>query len=237
MSISPEELAAFADGELGEADEARVRAAVAEDENLARQVERHRALKAKLSGHFAPIVDQPVPDRLTQMLQGAADDKDGDSGEVVDFAAARERIDSRRRLPAWGWTGGAIAAALVAALVFTTGEEARTGYADAQLASTLDSQLVATQPGDADTRILLSFRNDAGEFCRAYSGAEQSGIACRDAEGWRQQAIGAGSESAGTEYRMAGSETEILEAAQDMADGPALDADEEAEAQEQGWVR
>lgn len=237
MSISPEELAAFADGELSGEAEARVSAAVAGDEELARQVERHRALKAKLAGHFAAIVDQPVPGHLKQMLEGASDDEREDSAEVVDFAAARDRIDNSRMLPGWGWAGGAIAAALVAALVFTTGEEARPGYADVKLASALDSQLVANQPGDADARMLLSFRNEAGEFCRAYSTAEQSGIACRDADGWRQEAIGAGAASGQTEYRMAGSETEILEAAQDMASGPALTAEEEAAALERGWRR
>ena len=237
MNISPEELAAFADGELTGETEARIAAAVAADEELARQVERHRALKEKLAGHFTPIVDQPVPGHLKQMLQGASDDESEDTAEVVDFAAARDRIDSRRKLRGWGWAGGAIAAALVAALIFTTGEDARTGYADAQLASTLDNQLVATQPGDTGTRILLSFRNDAGEFCRAYSTAEQSGISCRDADGWRQEAIGAGSAGGQTEYRMAGSETEILEAAQDMASGPALTAEEEAAALERGWRR
>ena len=237
MSISPEELAAFADGELAGDDEARVAAAVAADEELARKVENHRALKARLSGHYAPILDQAVPEHLKQMLAGTDKGEASQPAEVVDFAAARERREARRTLPGWGLTGGAIAAALVAALVFTTGEDARPGYADAQLASTLDSQLVATQPGDAETRILLSFRNEAGEFCRAYSASEQSGIACRDGEGWRQQAIGEGSESAQTEYRMAGSESEILEAAQDMASGPALTAEEEAAALEQGWTR
>ncbi|WFL77794.1 transcriptional regulator [Altererythrobacter arenosus] len=237
MSISPEELAAFADGELIGEDEARVAAAVAADEDLARQVEKHRALKAKLSGHFAPILKQEVPEHLKQMLAGADESEANEPAEVVDFAAARERRDARRTLPGWGWAGGAIAASLVAVLVFTTGDEARPGYADAQLASALDSQLVATQPGDADTRILLSFRNDAGEFCRAYSAAQESGIACRDSEGWRQQVIGAGSESAQTEFRMAGSEAEILEAAQDMASGPALSAEEEAEALKQSRSR
>lgn len=237
MSISPEELAAFADGELAGEDEARVAAAVAADKDLARQVEMHRALKAKLSGHFAPILEQEVPEHLKRMLAGAEASEANEPAEVVDFAAARDKREAKRTLLGWGWAGGAIAAALVATLVFTTGDEARPGYADARLASTLDSQLVATQPGDADLRILLSFRNNAGEFCRAYSASDQSGIACRDGEGWRQQAIGSGGDSAQTEYRMAGTETEILEAAQDMASGPALSAEEEAEALERGWTR
>src|SRR3546814_3437913 len=60
-----------------------------------------------------------------------------------------------RRLPGWG--GAAIAAALVAALVFSVdGGNAPGDYADARLASALDRQLVASQPIGAETRILRS---------------------------------------------------------------------------------
>ena len=110
------------------------------------------------------------------------------------------------------------------------------GYADAQLAGALDSQLVAEQPAGADTRILLSFQNREGDFCRAFSGASGSGIACRDAQGWKLEALGEGAAGARTEYRMAGADAgAIMARAQSMADGPALDAEAEAEARATGW--
>lgn len=237
MSVTPDELAAFADGELSGADEARVMAAIAADPALARQVEAHRTLKARLASHFAPILEQPVPDRLTELLAGSS--AGGGQGQVVDLAAARLEREGRRRLPAWGWVGGALAASLVAVLVFTVtrpGEEAGgAAYAGAQLASTLDSQLSAAQPSSAGTRILLSFRNREGEFCRAYSADDGSGIACRDQRGWRFEAQGTGAAGAQTDFRMAGSEAELLAAAQDMARGPALSAEEEKAASAAGW--
>ena len=241
MSISPEELAAFADGQLEGADEARVSAAVEADPELAKQVAAHRALADKLSGHFAPILDQPVPDKLFAMLTAAQEAEPEGTAEVIDFAAAKDRVEVKRRLPAlrsgWGWSGGAIAAALVAAVILNTGDNAPNAtYADAQLASALDTQLVAEQPAAADTRILLSFRNDSGEYCRAFTQADISGIACRDDSGWRQEAIGEGGSDSVTEFRMAGSEVEILAAAQDMASEGALTAEEEAEAAASGWT-
>lgn len=236
MSISPEELAAFADGQLEGEAKARVAAAVAADPELARKVEAHLALSARLSAHYAPVLDQPLPDRLTNLL--ADKDQAGSEapGGVIDLAAVRERQESRRRLPGWGWGGGAIAAALVAALALSTGDEAsRTGHVGAQLASALDTQLVAEQRPGADTRILLSFRNREGQFCRAYSQADTSGIACKDAGGWRQQEIAPGSSGGQGEFRMAASEAEIMAAAQELAVGPALSAREEAAAQAAGW--
>ncbi|QKG70105.1 anti-sigma factor [Erythrobacter mangrovi] len=230
MTITPEELTAFADGELSGEREAQIAAAIEADPELARKVAAHRALKARLAGHFDPIVEQPVPEALATMLQPKL-------AEVVDLAAARERIEARRTLPRWGWVvGPALAASLALAMFLPRGGEVQEGYADAQLASTLDSQLVADQPVSAETRILLSFRNDAGRYCRAFSGKEGGGIACRDDEGWKLEALGKGSTTASTDYRMAGAgEAELLARAQEMAKGPALDAQAEASAKASGW--
>lgn len=233
MSVTPDELAAFADGQLEGEDLARVSAAVEADPELARQLEAHRKLAGMLGAHYAPILEQDVPDRLSQML---SEPKEPEGASVVDFAAAKERREARRTLPGWGWGGGAIAAALVGAVMLNLGTgESNDGYAGTQLASALDAQLVADQAAGPDTRILLSFRNHADELCRAYTTAEESGIACRDAQGWRQQAVGEGGEPGSTEYRMAGSEAEVLAAVQEMAAGPALSADEEVAAREAGW--
>ena len=80
MSVTREELAAFADGELDPARADEVAAAVEADPALAEQVRAHRALKARLSAHFAPIMEAPLPESLAAPLQP----------KVVDFAAARE---------------------------------------------------------------------------------------------------------------------------------------------------
>lgn len=237
MSITPEELAAFADGELSGADEARIAAAVEAEPELAARVAAHRALKQRLAGHFAPILEQPVPDRLSRLLAPTETARETQTDGIVDFAAAKARVEARRRLPAWSWGGAAIAASLVAATLFVMrGEEApQERYAGVRLASALDTQLAASQPRDADARILLTFRNDAGEYCRAYSETDASGIACHDSNGWRLEAVGKGGAAQNTEFRMAGSESEVLAAAQEMAVAGALSADEEAAARKNGW--
>ncbi|MEX0343014.1 MAG: anti-sigma factor [Erythrobacter sp.] len=229
MSISQEDIAAFADGELTGARVAEVAAAIAADPRLQRQVEEHRALKARLSGHFAPIAEEPVPEALAAMLAPKP-------AEIVDFAAAREKREARRTLPRWSWIAGPAIAASLALAVFLPGDGAPDGYADLRLAGVLDSQLVAEQQPGADTRILLSFRDGDGDFCRAFTGSEGSGIACRDGDGWKLEALGEGSDGAATDYRMAGiSEGDILARAQQMAEGPALDAMAEQEARASGW--
>ncbi|WP_340587244.1 hypothetical protein [Erythrobacter alti] len=228
--ITQEELAAWADGEISGARALFIKAAVANDSGLQAQVEAHRALKDRLSAHFAPIAEQPVPDRLADLLRP----KDA---EVVDFAAAKTRLEEKRRLPRWSWIAGPALAASLALAVFLprTGDDVPGDpYAGTQLAAALDTQLVADQDASADTRILLSFQNNGGEFCRAYAGSEAGGIACRDDTGWRIETMGSGSETGRTEFRQAGA-AQIMAAAQDMAAGDALDADAEAAAREAGW--
>jgi hypothetical protein len=104
------------------------------------------------------------------------------------------------------------------------------------LAEALDGQLVAAQSADAETRILLSFRDEAGTYCRAFAGEAQGGIACRDDAGWRLIEEAAGAEGQDSEYRMAGNPAaEVLERAQAMAAGPALDGAQEQAARARGW--
>jgi hypothetical protein len=228
MSVTREELAAFADGQVDEPRRSEVAAAIEADPALAAEVARHRALKDALSAHFAPILDEPVPESLTALV-GKAEPK------VADIAVTRQRR-AARGIPRWGWIAGpALAASLALAVVLPRGGMPD-GYADAQLASALDEQLVATQASDASTRILLSFRDDGGQFCRAFAGDAQSGIACKDATGWQLRASGAASAPQQGDYRMASSAAaEIMAKAQSMAAGPALTADEERAARAKSW--
>ena len=222
MSVTREELAAYAYGEIDGTRAREVAAAIEVDPALKAQVEAHRTLKARLGTHFAPILDAPLPERLTAPLRR-------DESRVIDLAAARER-----RIPRWTWIATpALAASLALAVFVPRGGD---GYASGALAETLDTQLVAAQPADATTRLLLSFRDEAGSYCRAFAGEAQSGIACRDAEGWRLVTEGEGASAQAGEYRMAGNPAaEMLERAQAMATGPALDAAAEQAAKARGW--
>ena len=72
MTVTPEMMAAYADGELAGEERQHVEAAIAADAELARQVDRHRRLKAMLSARYAPIAAAPVPERLTDLIASAS---------------------------------------------------------------------------------------------------------------------------------------------------------------------
>lgn len=228
--VTQEMIAAYADGELAGEQLALVEAAVTTDPALADLVAKHRALKEGLGAHFAPVLDAPVPSHLTAMLQPRADE-----ANVVSLADERRKRGFVPMVRRWAPIAGpALAASLILAL-WQPWQGTPKGYAEAQLATVLDKQLVAEQPSTAPTRILLSFANGAGQYCRAYRGATAGGIACRDDNGWRIERAFAVDAAKSTEYRQAGSDADILAAAQELAAGEALDAEAEAQAMASGW--
>jgi len=229
VTIDPETLMAFADGELDPLAAKRVERAIAADPVLAEQVAAQRALRARLSAAFAPLAEEAVPDALAARLR---------SNVVTLAAPAPRRVVSRWR--------EALALAACLTLGVLLGQNWRAAgpiaahdgalYASGRLAGALDTQLAATQ-GAAPVRVLASFRATGGGYCRVFAAPVTNGIACRDAHGWalRQTRAGTGEGGQG-DYRQAGSpDPALLAAAQDMMAGDPLDAAGEAKAQASGW--
>lgn len=231
--IDAETLMAYADGELSPLEAKRVERAMADDPSLRAKIDQHRRLRAMLANGFAPMLDAPVPDRLTALLQPTP---------VIDLAQARA---ARTRSALWrraGW-GAAIAATLVMGIMI--GGFGRNGpvkmeggamLASGSLAQALDTQLASAQDPGGSVRLLVTFRDRQGRLCRSFTGAALSGIACRDGSAWRLRETRGGSGVAGTEFRQAGSaDAQLMADAQAMMAGDPLNAADEAAAQAKGW--
>lgn len=225
MTIEPEMLMAYADGELDPLDAKRVERAIAGDPALAREVERHRALRKRISDSFAPVADEQVPDRLAALLKT----------NVVDLPAPKTRpILTRWREAA------ALAACLVLGLMIGIGVSrgpvsAGAGglYASGSLAAALDDQVGGA---DGAVKVAVSFRDKQGSYCRVFSSSAADGIACRDASGWSLRRTQQGSTAQRGAYAQAGSpDPELMAAAQDMMAGEPLDAKAEEAARKAGW--
>ncbi|KFL36126.1 anti-sigma factor family protein, partial [Arenimonas donghaensis] len=181
-------LMAYADGQLQGEQAARVQAAIDADPALAEVVARHRALATRLQQAYAPVLYEPVPDRLQALATAAP---------VASLAQARGARAARavRRGPG-GWL--ALAAMLVVGLgvglllgrpgagPVGTGEDGAL-LAQGGLAEALQTRL-ASEPA-AGVVIGLSFRDDQGQWCRSFhidDASALAGLACRGADGrWR----------------------------------------------------
>lgn len=238
MTIDRETLAAYAEGHLDAHDRQRVEDAIAADPALADEVAAHRALRARLQAHFAPVAQAPVPDRLIAAVHTAPPQAD-----VIDFDAVRRAKAQKVRLalPRWA-VGGAVAASLALGLVLGTqmGGDSTIGTRDGKVLAqgALDTALTTELSGKAQqpVRILLSLRDTGGRYCRVFEGAEIAGIACRQDGRWRiDQLQSEGGHEQG-EYRQAGSAIgDIMAVAQAMAPDGALTAQAEADARASGW--
>lgn len=262
MTVSEEEFAAYADGELSGADGQRVADAIAADPTLSSRLQEQQRLRALLRSHFDPVAEEPVPESLTLMIAAAAaedveaemiDAKSDEPARILDFIAARARRDRQTRaassrrftLPRWSGMGAAIAASLVLGLFFGTriaddgagvtssGALVATGM----LARGLDEKL-ASSDETGKLRILTSFRRSDGGYCRVYDAGASSGIACKDSEGWVLRRAMTNEATTHGEYRQAGSAAgDLMAAAQAMASGDPLDAAQERAARAARWSK
>lgn len=232
MSFDPATVAAFVDDELDDLTARRIEREAESDPALAAEIARHRALKARLAAHYAPVADEPVPERLRALLEPDL---------VVDTSLAARREAKRARFALAHW--GAIAASLILGLTLglrpwmpaaSVAEANGTVVAAGPLAAALDTQLASNQPSGAAVRIGLSFEDKDGRYCRSFESASLDGIGCRDNGRWNLERTMQG--QAGTDYRQASS-GELAAAAAAMMTGDPLDAAAEQQARDEGWAR
>jgi hypothetical protein len=238
LNYDDETLMAYADGELDDARRAEVAAAIAGDPELARRVDAHRALRARMAEAFAPVLAEPVPDGLRAAAMA--------SRKVVNLPG----VKPREALPRWRareWT--ALAASLLVGLfigwrAFSPAEPLMAAEGDALVArgvhaAALDSQLASAQSPGSDVLIGVTFRSREGSFCRSFvlAGQRTVGLACHAGGDWRIAATAVTDVPAG-EIRQAGSAlpTAIAAAIEDRIAGSTFDAAEERDAQANGWA-
>lgn len=229
---SPEQLMAYADGQLEGAALAEVEAAIAADPALAKIVASHKALGGRLSAAYAPVLAEPIPAALLAAVERRGDQK------VVALPT---------RSPAQRWGGwGAMAACLVAGLVLGNfipkgGLIGQDMTARPALDRALDETLVAQNAVDerSGVRIGVSFKDGEGRYCRTFEAARDglAGLACREAGDWRVELAAATPKVSGEDaYRQASALPPQLAAAVDEAIvGAPLDAAGEAAAKKAGW--
>src|SRR5215472_2712940 len=244
MTFSDETLNAYVDGELDAATRAALETAMTGDPELAQRIARQRALRARVREAFAPVLTEPVPERLLASVRGAP---------AAERAANVIAFQARPR-PRWSWPQwGAMAASLVVGVLLgpvllrpaapqsaleTSGGRV---VASGVLARALSQQLASAQPAGAPVAIGVSFHARSGGYCRTFVLHETqslSGLACREGPAWQVVAL-AQSEvpGAGGSYRQAASALPpaVSRTLDELIVGEPLDAAGEATARAAGW--
>jgi hypothetical protein len=219
-------LIAYVDGEASDAESAEIEAAAAADPELARRIDAHRRLRAKLSRSYAPISEEPAPASLVDLAMGGP-------ANVVHLPARRRALALEI---------AALAACLIGGLLLGTFamRPGRLVVADAQglratgtLSHALDVQLASEAEPSGAVRIAMSFRNRAGRYCRLFDAPRLSGLACKEGSDWRI-ALAEAAPAERSEYRMAASPAALAVMSETISGEP-LDAAQERAAREQRW--
>ena len=199
---------AYADGELDPVAAKRFERLLAQSPDLAEAVRKHRALRTRLESGFAPIAAEPLPAGMTASLRS----------NVV-------ALRPKPRITRYRAAAASMAACLVAALAIGYFWQAPSAglsggrLASATLARALDQQLAG---GQGPTRVLVSFRDAKGSYCRVFEAPESDGIACREERGWAVRQSQPKAPGGSGEYRQAGSSA-LFAAAQGMMAGDPLE--------------
>jgi hypothetical protein len=240
MRFSDEMLMAYADGELDLVARAEIEAAMARDPEVARAVERHRAMAARVRAAYDGVLAERVPERLAGLVA------EPESSPLADRAArhAVQRIAvGRWRMPAWVALAASVALGLFVGILVTRAPAALYEEVDGVLVArgaldaTLTSELAST-PGNAGVRIGITFRNRDGDYCRSFHlprEAPVAGLACRSGENWKLEVLAAAAGAAGELRPAAAMPLAVMHAVDASIDGEPLDAAAEAAARDAGW--
>ena len=243
MTVTDEELMAYVDGELDASRSDAVRREMTADAELAQRVAQQQALRDRLRRAFDRTLEEPVPARLTELIN---DDR------VIQFATAQPKRPARS-----AWLGGlALAAGVVLGValgpalmnlpwaqpeIVTDGSRLT---ARGALADTLSERLSSEQAATDAIRLGASFVARNGEYCRTFvsrrDGRGIAGLACREGASWRILAtqVVTGASEGSEDYREAATAMPpaVLAAGDALMAGEALDARGEAEARDRQWT-
>lgn len=243
MKFTDEMLMAYADGELDLVSRAEIEAAMTEDPEIARIVERHRALALRVQSAYRGELEEPVPARLASLVAEPV------TAPVVDLASKRAAAiearaqASRWRLPQWSAMAASVAIGVIVGVLLMREEQAPyEETADGLIASgELDAALtrqLAGSLGTGKSRVGISFRHHDGAYCRTFHLQQQAplaGLACRRGDAWKLELLAAAQPYQGELQPAAAMPMAVLVAVDAAIKGEPLDAAAEAASRDAGW--
>ena len=203
-TLADETLMAFADGELDAAQRTQIERTLQANPALRQRVATMAQQRTRLGTAFATVLDEPVPDRLTRLLQtppAAAAAPATPTSVVVNLADARAERARPRYMPSWAQLGGMAASIMLGvvlgarfighgadpAMDLNQGQLVAGGAIDKALSTQLASEPIA----GASVAVQLSFVDKGGHYCRTFSTTAVAGLACQQSGQWVVQQVAA----------------------------------------------
>ena len=214
---------------------------MARDPEVARAVERHRAMAAQVRGAYEGVLEEPVPERLAALVaESGRRRRSSTSPRDATPGASRSGHCDCRPGPRWPHR---FAVGLFVGM-FLMREPAAPYEASTarswRAASSTRRWIRSSLPLPTELRraIGISFRNRDGDYCRTFHlqrDASVAGLACRSGDAWQLQVLAAAPPHEGELRPAAAMPIPVLQAVDAAIDGEPLDAAAEAAARDAGW--
>ena len=191
MQIDDETLMALADGELEQAEAARVSAAIADDPEAQSRLRRFTETRARLRVLTAETQAALSDDALIARIRAASAAPQAASPAPPTDAVPAPAPANTNRAPL-----AAIAAALTAAVVGIGwwqmgGPASSLPQAEVAALDSLPSGEATVLDDGRELTMIASYRTATGDLCREYETSQGEslvvGVACREGGAWRQQ--------------------------------------------------
>ncbi len=260
MSWSDETLMAFADGELDAAQSDLLRAAVQDDPAIHQRIDSLVLQRRRLGVAFSAVLDEPLPERLTQLLQTplaastpapsfSKTSRSGSFGTALGqyWSLLAQRVWPGSNAGAWGAVAASVMLGVLLGTQWNSGTPTGTGLAmrdgrllaDGTVAQALASQLANAPLDNQRVSVQLSFVDQSGNYCRTFTTPALAGLACLESDGWAVQLLTTSDRSTAGEIRQAATALPpaILDAVDQRMVGSPFDVAGERAARARGWRR
>lgn len=248
MNITDEQLSAFLDAELSNAEMDAIREQLLEDESLADRLAELALVDELVAASAKQIDARPIPQSITALLQEPSALKEpAVSAESLAPATAQiitfplwKRVQKTLQQP--------LAAAASVALVIGFGlsqmlnhnSDSNGWSAVAKVLDVAPSGLMQVATNGTEVKPRLSFKNHSGEYCRQFDLKNDQGqsenIACRQNGQWQLTASIVSEKIQDGDYQTASGGSTLDEALEEMIDGDVFNKNVEADAIAKSWL-
>lgn len=240
MNISDEQLSAFLDAELPEAEMEAIREQLIEDENIANRLAELAMVDSIVAAAATQIDVQPTPSTVAALLvedEKATAKSESKTAEIIAFPLLKKVRDGLRQHVA---IAASVALVLGFGIAQMVPDNAQSEWKNiAKVLEKTPSGVVAVN-GDADIKPRLTFMNQQGEYCRQFQIKRKTmaseNIACRQGDKWQLTVtVNIDKTQQAGNYQTASGGTLLDSTAEQMVSGDFFDADAEAIAIQKHW--
>ena len=240
MNITDEQLSAFLDAELSNAEMDRIREQLLEDESLADRLAELALVDELVSASAKQIDARPIPQFITSLLQEPSVSQESKATAQIITFPLWKRVQKTLLQPLAVAASVALVIGFGMSQMLNHNSDSNDWPAVAKVLEVAPSGVVQVATNGTEVKPRLSFKNHSGEYCRQFELKNKQGqsenIACRQNGQWKITASVVSQKNQGGDYQTASGGSALDETLEEIIDGDVFNANAEADAIAKNWL-